>query len=108
VIEALERLPDRTKALLVPSAGAFHCRAVADTGLPSMHAMGAAVDIATRASDYWAWARGRGGGGGDIPYRNHVPFEIVECFEAERFIWGGKWYHYDTMHFEHRPELFPT
>jgi hypothetical protein len=27
-------------------------------------------------------------------------------FEAERFIWGGKWYHYDTMHFEYRPELF--
>ena len=21
------------------------------------------------------------------------------------FIWGGKWYHYDTMHFEFRPEL---
>jgi D-alanyl-D-alanine carboxypeptidase len=21
------------------------------------------------------------------------------------FIWGGKWYHYDTMHFEYRPEL---
>ncbi|MDD5211432.1 MAG: M15 family metallopeptidase, partial [Sulfuricurvum sp.] len=21
------------------------------------------------------------------------------------FIWGGRWYHYDTMHFEYRPEL---
>jgi hypothetical protein len=23
------------------------------------------------------------------------------------FIWGGYWYHYDTMHFEYRPELLP-
>jgi hypothetical protein len=21
-------------------------------------------------------------------------------------VWGGRWYHYDTMHFEYRPELF--
>ncbi|NUM57423.1 MAG: M15 family metallopeptidase, partial [Bdellovibrionaceae bacterium] len=28
-------------------------------------------------------------------------------FESEGFIWGGKWNHYDTMHFEYRPELFP-
>jgi len=20
-------------------------------------------------------------------------------------VWGGKWYHYDTMHFEYRPEI---
>ncbi len=105
VIAALEALPDRSRAWLVPSAGAMSCRAVADTGLPSMHAMGAAVDIATRGSDYWVWARRRDGGDG-IPWRNRIPFEIVACFEAERFIWGGKWYHYDTMHFEYRPELF--
>lgn len=21
------------------------------------------------------------------------------------WIWGGRWYHYDTMHFEYRPEI---
>src|SRR5262245_1812136 len=26
-------------------------------------------------------------------------------FEKYGFIWGGHWYHYDTMHFEYRPEL---
>ena len=26
-------------------------------------------------------------------------------FEKHGFIWGGRWYHYDTMHFEYRPEL---
>lgn len=25
--------------------------------------------------------------------------------EKHGFIWGGCWYHYDTMHFEYRPEL---
>jgi hypothetical protein len=30
--------------------------------------------------------------------------ERVEIFERHGFIWGGKWYHYDTMHFEYRPE----
>jgi len=102
VIAALETLPDRFKSYLVPAAGTFACRAVADTGMPSVHAYGAAIDIAVRQSDYWVWSRARG----DIPYRNRIPFEIVEPFEAERFIWGGKWYHYDTMHFEYRAELF--
>jgi hypothetical protein len=31
--------------------------------------------------------------------------EIVDIFERHGFIWGGKWYHFDTMHFEYRPEL---
>ncbi|WP_265937085.1 M15 family metallopeptidase [Aliarcobacter butzleri] len=26
-------------------------------------------------------------------------------FEKYGFIWGGRWYHFDTMHFEYRPEL---
>lgn len=102
VIEVLEGMPDRLKAYLVPSAGTFNCRVVADTGQPSMHSFGAAIDIAVRFSDYWVWARSRGG----PAYRNRIPPEIVEAFEAEHFIWGGKWYHFDTMHFEYRPELF--
>jgi hypothetical protein len=102
VIEALEALPDPVRAYLVPSPGAFACRSVADTGQPSMHAYGAAIDIAVRHADYWLWARSA-----DEPiHRNRIPAAIVEAFEAERFIWGGKWYHYDTMHFEYRPELF--
>jgi hypothetical protein len=37
-----------------------------------------------------------------------MPHEIVDIFERHGFIWGGKWYHYDTMHFEYRPELLPA
>lgn len=106
VIGQLEGLPDRLKAFLVPSAGTYNCRVVADTGQPSMHASGAAIDIATAQTDYWVWAKGKGAGAGQIPFKNRIPWEIAEIFEAEKFIWGGKWYHYDTMHFEYRPEMF--
>lgn len=41
-----------------------------------------------------------------IKYANCIPMEIVRVFEKHGFIWGGRWYHYDTMHFEYRPEFF--
>jgi len=34
-----------------------------------------------------------------------IPWEIILVFEKYGFIWGGKWHHYDTMHFEYRPEF---
>ena len=37
--------------------------------------------------------------------RNSYPQEIVDIFEKHGFIWGGKWSHFDLMHFEYRPEL---
>ena len=41
----------------------------------------------------------------NVTYTNRIPIEIAEVFEKYGFIWGGKWYHFDTMHFEYRPEL---
>ncbi len=29
----------------------------------------------------------------------------IDIFERHGFIWGGRWYHFDTMRFEYRPEL---
>ena len=46
-----------------------------------------------------------GYGAGDAPYVDRIPTEIVAVFERHGFIWGGRWAHYDTMHFEYRPEL---
>ncbi len=85
------------RRFLWPMAGTYVCRAVADTGEPSMHAYGAAIDINLGSGDYWLWRR--------APWRNRVPAEIVAAFERHGFIWGGRWSHYDTMHFEYRPEL---
>jgi len=39
-------------------------------------------------------------------YINRIPEEIVKIFEENDFIWGGRWYHYDTGYFEYRPEFF--
>jgi hypothetical protein len=99
----LDELPAEDKAFLFPIGGTYACRSVADTGQTSMHAWGAAIDINTRYSDYWLWHRGSGGG---MPaYVNRIPAEIVAIFEKHGFIWGGRWAHFDTMHFEYRPEL---
>jgi hypothetical protein len=78
--------------------GTFNWRNIAGTTRLSNHSFGSAIDINTTYSNYWKWQ-------GDLSYRNQIPIEIVEVFEKHGFIWGGKWYHYDTMHFEYRPEL---
>jgi len=102
----LDTLPQQIKRAAYPIAGTYKCRAVADTREPSPHGYGIAIDLNTAFSDYWYWRRRDGGGvGGGIVYRNRMPAAIVAIFEKHGFIWGGKWYHYDTMHFEYRPEL---
>ena len=99
----IERLPPPIRAAAYPSAGVYSCRGVADNGQPSMHAFAAAIDLNLKYSAYWLWDAGKSGGA--FPYRNRIPLEIVNIFERHGFIWGGRWYHFDTMHFEYRPEL---
>jgi D-alanyl-D-alanine carboxypeptidase len=97
----IDALPDKIKRSAYPIAGTYNCRAIADTGEPSPHGYGIAIDLNTAVSDYWYWRPHQGA----IVYRNRMPDEIVTIFEKHGFIWGGKWYHFDTMHFEFRPEL---
>jgi hypothetical protein len=105
----LDALPSSFDRYLYPSAGTYVCRPIAGTDRVSAHGHGIAIDLSTATTDYWRWARNHSAVDGDIPYRNRLPLEIVEIFERHGFIWGGKWYHYDTMHFEYRPELIaPT
>jgi D-alanyl-D-alanine carboxypeptidase len=98
----IDLLPDTIKRAAYPLAGSYTCRTIADTHQPSMHSYGAAIDLNFSMSDYWYWQRRPNR---TIGYRNRMPNELVEIFERYGFIWGGKWYHYDTMHFEYRPEL---
>jgi hypothetical protein len=97
----IDALPGSIKRAAYPIAGTYNCRAVADAGAPSPHSYGIAIDLNTAFSDYWYWQPHDG----PIVYRDRMPQEIVAIFEKHGFIWGGKWYHYDTMHFEYRPEL---
>jgi hypothetical protein len=103
VSDELDLLPPAIKHAAYPIAGVFSCRAVKDTGRPSMHAYAAAIDLNLKTSDYWLWQSAKGNAA--IAYKNRMPQEIIDIFEKHGFIWGGKWYHYDTMHFEYRPEL---
>jgi hypothetical protein len=100
----IDALPNAIKRAAYPNAGAYNCRAVADTGQPSPHGYGIAIDLNLAFSDYWYWRPHSG----SIAYRNRMPEEIVAIFEKHGFIWGGKWYHFDTMHFEYRPELLSS
>lgn len=93
----LDRLPEGEIRYVKPIAGTFNCREIAGTADPSAHGYGIAIDINIAFSDYWRWGKGS--------YRNRIPDSVVAVFEKHGFIWGGKWKHFDTMHFEYRPEL---
>jgi hypothetical protein len=90
----------RVSLFLSRLSGGFAERKIAGTDRVSAHAFGIAIDLDSSRSDYWRWQRDR-----PLRWRNHIPQGIVVAFEAEGFIWGGRWYHFDTMHFEYRPEL---
>jgi hypothetical protein len=100
VIAELEALGPEFTKYLSPSGGSFNYRTIVGTERLSPHSFGIAVDIAVDFSNYWLWEKK-----GAAEYKNSIPYEIVDIFEKHGFIWGGKWYHFDTMHFEYRPEL---
>lgn len=83
--------------------GTFAWRPIVNTTRRSAHSYGIAIDIVTAHSNYWEWSKTADG---VVVWANRIPQAVVDAFEAEHFAWGGRWYHYDTMHFEYRPELF--
>jgi hypothetical protein len=101
---AFERVAARlTDPSLAPwfegMGGTFNWRPIAGTDRPSAHSFGISLDLSPARSHYWR-------NDPKAPWKNTIPATIVEAFEAEGFVWGGRWFHYDTMHFEWRPELF--
>jgi hypothetical protein len=99
----LDRHPEWKQYLR--SAGAFNWRVINGTKRMSVHSFGIAIDLDTKYSNYWQWDCGCKNENINVAYRNQIPHRIVDVFENNGFIWGGRWYHYDTMHFEYRPEL---
>ena len=90
------------KEYVAELGGTFQWRYIAGTKRLSNHSFGTAIDLNVKKSAYWRWE----------PLsslstfsRKDWPTDIIEAFERHGFIWGGKWWHYDTMHFEFRPEL---
>ncbi|HHZ08917.1 MAG TPA: M15 family peptidase [Rhizobiales bacterium] len=103
VSRELDELPAAFVRYLVPIGGTYNCRAIAGTERMSMHGYGAAIDINIKHTTYWQWVKP--GPDGTYRWSNQIPAEIVDIFEKHGFVWGGRWYHFDTMHFEYRPEL---
>ena len=103
-------LPEETRRYAAKPAGTFNWRVVAGEDRPSPHSYGIAIDFQLPAPLYRYWRWDAKGGGAVPAYPAAVPRDghlgqIVQIFERHGFVWGGKWRHYDTMHFEYRPEL---
>ncbi|MBA3660331.1 MAG: M15 family metallopeptidase [Gammaproteobacteria bacterium] len=111
-LEALVQTHPNYRKYLANPGGTFKWRTIANSSRLSPHSFGMTIDINATLANYWQWDLKKEGKvvseAADLIYRNNIPWEIVTVFEKYGFIWGGKWHHYDTMHFEYRPELFRT
>jgi len=104
VSNELDTLPSALKKYVAETAGTFNWRKISGTNRLSAHSFGIAIDINTKYANYWRWDTPKNPRQ-KLDYRNRIPMKVIKIFEKHGFIWGGKWYHYDTMHFEYRPEL---
>jgi len=90
----------------------FIDRGIAGSPTRSHHAWGMAIDLVPksygRLNVYWRWSRVYDREGWHrIPLERRwsPPQTVIEIFEKHGFIWGGKWTHFDNIHFEYRPEI---
>jgi hypothetical protein len=109
-LDALIDQHPKYKDYLTNIGGTFVWRMINGTTRLSMHSFGMTIDINTKYSDYWQWSCKCTDEQKEISpvYANKIPHDIVAIFEKHGFIWGGKWKHFDSMHFEYRPELLAT
>ncbi len=84
-----------------PLNGTYNYRMIEGTGTLSPHAFGIAIDLCSRPGDYWRWATREQG---QKRLDEYSP-DVVRIMEDHGFIWGGKWAHFDFLHYEYRPEL---
>jgi hypothetical protein len=90
----------------------FIVRDIAATQTPSYHGWGLAIDLVPTSYEgrqvYWRWSSVFDREGWhEIPVEQRwsPPESVVAAFERHGFVWGGKWSHFDTIHFEYRPEI---
>ena len=98
ISKELDNLPQNYMKYIINPSGSYNYRHILGTNRLSAHSYGIAIDITSKYGNYWKWDK-------NFKYKNRIPLKIVNIFEKYGFIWGGRWYHYDTIHFEYRPEL---
>ncbi len=90
---------------------AYYWRLIAGTNRKSFHSLGIAVDILPKnlhgKAIYWSWTKDKNPDWMLTPLADRwmPPQSVIDIFEDEGFIWGGKWGIWDNMHFEYHPEL---
>ncbi|AUO15620.1 M15 family metallopeptidase [Clostridium taeniosporum] len=88
-------------SILYPASGTYNYRVISGTNRLSPHSYGIAIDLKSDKRDYWKWSNEK-----DAQKRiSEYPKDLVEAFENNNFVWGGKWGHFDILHFEYRPEI---
>lgn len=92
------------KDYIFPMAGTFYWRTIQKSERLSAHSFAVAIDLNIEKGIYWLWTP-RSAVEALENARQNYPQAIVDAFEAEGFIWGGKWHSYDFMHFEYCPEI---
>ena len=87
---------------ILPLEDRFVWRMIEGEKRLSPHSYGIAIDLNPEKGIYWRRVKDK-----EIylQTQKNYPSELVRLFEQKGFIWGGKWYEYDFMHFEYRPEL---
>lgn len=90
----------------------YFWRQIANTNRKSFHSLGIAIDLQPKSyrgkQVYWSWAKEQNPENWMLtPLKNRwmPPQKVIDAFEEEGFIWGGKWAIWDNMHFEYHPEL---
>ncbi len=113
-ILAAAQTDDAVKAFMesISSIEGYSWRQIRDTNGISFHSMGLAIDILPGSWQnkiiYWNWEKNKGNEDWmliPLSERWMPPDIVIDIFEKEGFIWGGKWTVWDNMHFEYRPEL---
>lgn len=96
----------------IKSTDAYYWRQIGGTNRKSFHSYGIAIDILPKSlggkAIYWAWTKDKEPDNWmltPLEDRWMPPQGVIDIFEAEGFIWGGKWAVWDNMHFEYHPEL---
>ena len=124
IFEPLARVENKIRELAKTDSGvkdfidtlsrvdSYNWREIRDRASRSFHSYGIAVDVLPRGwgqkNIYWAWRRDIDPDGWmtlPLDKRWMPPLKVIQAFESEGFIWGGKWPIWDNMHFEYRPEL---
>lgn len=112
-IKSLAQTNEEIKMFLssLKTVSGFVWKTISKSSSRSYHSYGVAFDTLPKKTGnkqvYWAWTRVNNKSWYAVEYEKRwiPPKQIIEIFEKNGFIWGGKWQFYDTIHFEYRPEI---